>query len=603
MKRALCIAPALLLAACGGSGGGPAALPQPRSSPAAKDVTVTAKITIPSAGSTSNRALKRIYDTASTTQGILLTVYPVSGSPAQAVTVTGGDISGDAASNCTANGSGRICTVAFAAPPGSGNQLLAQTYTQIIPANGTVPGGASVLAAGSVGLSIVPASGVNTVSLTLNPVVASVNLTPIPSTLRTLLPATFGVSVVGLDASGSIIVAGQYVDTNGNPAPVSLALGSNPNNSLSLSTTTVTGSGTSVTGTYLGNANASVATPVSITSAAPFAASGTLTIVPPTVIAYSLAALNPVPTTYMGIDSVSVGGSDPQIWFMTTASPGGLEQFDIASKALTNTPAQNGGGIYPFNGGMVYDSYENNEYFGGSGDIYYAAGLAPNNPVFFAPCTSCGSYNQTSSGLAYDPTPSAVFYMSGASLAAYTPSSQFATSIASCSTTCASPNFGGVRIDSATNLYMADDENGGMLWEYTGGSLVHSAANPHGFFDVAYSATDGIFATDPSSNFIDGFGAPITSGETSGEGIPTTGSPQYLIFDSTNSNQIWYDETASGGGVIIGRDNTQSGYPAEITIGAAGGVAGPIVQFPGGNAFGIVHYTSSGSGEFLVVYP
>ena len=94
MRRALCIAPALLLAACGGSGGGSAALPQPRSSPAAKDVTVTAKITIPGAGSTSNRALKKIYDSASTTQGILLTVYPVSGTPAQAVTMTGGDISG-----------------------------------------------------------------------------------------------------------------------------------------------------------------------------------------------------------------------------------------------------------------------------------------------------------------------------------------------------------------------------------------------------------------------------------------------------------------------------------------------------------------------------
>jgi hypothetical protein len=599
MKRALCIAPALLLAACGG--GGPAAIPQPRSSPAASDVTVEAKITIPSASSTSNRALKRVYDSASTTEGVLLTVYPASGTPAQVITVTGGDISGDAASSCTASGSGRVCTIAFPAPPGNSN-LLAQTYTQIIPANGTVPGGANALGAGTTALSIVPASGVNNVNLTLNPVLASVKVTAVPSTLRTLIPSTFGVLVTGLDASGSIIVAGQYVDQNANPtsATLALSLASIPNGSLVLSPTTVSAPGTVVTGTYRGNADVTSAASFTITSAAPFASSATMTIVPPTVVSYPLPQLGAEPTTYMGIGAVTVGGSDPQIWFMTTASPGGLEQYDIASKALANTPAQTG---YPFVGGMVYDSVENNEYFGGSSEIYYAAGLVPNDPIFFPPCTGCGSYNLTSSGLAYDPTPSTVFYMSGASLAAYTPSAQFATSIASCSPTCASPNFGGVRIDSATNLYLADHEAGGAVWEYNGATLTHAETFPQGFFDVAYSSTDGIFATDPSSNFIDGFAAPITSGETSGEGIPTIGSPQYLIFDSTNSNQIWYDETATGGGVIIGRDNTQSGYPAEITIGAAGGVAGPIVQFPAGNAFGIVHYTSSGNGEFLVVYP
>ena len=603
MRRALCIAPALLLTACGGGGGGSPALPPAHGSPAAKNVTVTAKITIPGSASTTNRALKHIYDTASTTQGVLLTVYPASGgSPSQPVTVTGGDISGDAASNCTTTGSGRTCYVSFAAPPGNSNALLAQTYTQIIPSGGTVPGGAQLLGAGTTSLSIVAASGLNSVGLTLNPVLASVNIAPVPTTLRTLIPATFGVIVTGLDAAGNIIVAGQYVDQNANPVSATLALGTNPNSSLVLSPTTVGSPGTVVTGTYHGNANVTNATSVAITSAAPFSTSATMTIVPPTVVAYSLAALNPVPTTYMGIDSVNAGGSDPQIWFMTAGSPGGIETYDIASKALSFFPAQ---ASNQMDGGMAYDATDSAEIIGGAQTLYDAApSPAPTltNPVSFAYCTSCAGWNATTSGIAtYNGT---AYYLQGGLLLAYNYAGQTAgTTGASCSSGCPSANFRGVRADGSGNIYLADFEANGAVWEYSGGALTPTATFPTGFNDVAYSPTDGIFATNPGANFIDGFASPIVNGEDAGEGIPTTGAPQYLIFDSTNSNQIWYDETASGGGVILGRDQTQTGPPAEITIGAAGGVAGPIVQFPGGTAIGIVHFTSSGNGEFLVVYP
>jgi hypothetical protein len=602
MKRALCIAPALLLAACGG--GGPAAVPATRSGPSASDVTVEAKITIPAAGSTSNRALKRIYDAASTTQGILLTVYPVSGTPAQATTVTGGDISGDAASSCTASGSGRICTVAFAAPPGNSN-LLAQTYTQVISANGTVPGGVSVLGAGSTSLSIVPASGVNSVNLTLNPVLASVKVTPVPTTLRTLIPSTFGVLVTGLDASGSIIVAGQYVDQNANPtsATLALSLASIPSGSLVLSPTTVGAPGTVVTGTYRGNANVTSASSFTITSAAPFASSATMTIVPPTVVAYPLPQLGAEPTTYMGISAVTVGGNDPQIWFMSTLSPGYLIQYDIAAKTTVATAAQNGGGVYPFVGGMAVDSTENNVYFGGSGDMYWAPNLSPSPaPVPFLPCGTNCTLDTTTSGLAWDSNPSTIFFGSGSNIVTYDPVGQGFENVASCLPTCtASASFAGVRYNG-NGVFLADNEANGAVYDYINGPL-YATATGYQPFDVALSSNQ-VWITQPAGHWITGFAAPIANGEGAGESIPTSGAPQYLVFDTNvSNNQLYWDETASGGGVIIGSVNPQNGYPGEIPIGAAGGIAGPIVEFPNSATLGIVHYTSSGNGEFLVVYP
>lgn len=595
MRRALCIAPALLLAACGGGGTNPAALPQPRSSPSAKDITVTAKIAIPTAGTTSNRALKKIYDAASTTQGILLTVFPVSGTPAQAVTITGADISATS-SNCTATANGRTCTVAFTAPPGSSNQLLAQTYTQIIPANGTVPGGASVLGAGTTPISIVAASGLNSVSLTLNPVLASVNITPIPSSLRALLPATFGVSVVGLDASGSIIVAGQYVDNNGNPVSAALSLGSNPNNSLALSTSTVTVPGTTVTGTYNGNddvaGNASAS--IDITSAAPFAATGTLTMHGPTVTPMASAQpyLAGTPPPYANALFVNVNGSDPQIWY-TGAGSGTtcLANYDVASANGACATAS------PGPAGLSTD---------GSSYVYAAGATAPFyyqfNPLgFLGQNNSCTTYCGSSGGSAYSPTTSSLYYAdsaTGDTVVMVNPNGS--GNGAQASSAALAGTLEAVQVVNTGGIDTVWYLSSTRLVAISGGSGILATGAPSGMLDM-YVGNGGnnVYVTVPASNAIPVFNGSLSVSQSYST---TQGAPQYLA-GSSDGNSIWFSETTASG-IGIGRIDVVNQRLNESQVATGGGIAGGIALNPNSDAIYILEWSGTASpGHIYQVTP
>jgi hypothetical protein len=595
MKRALCIAPALLLAACGGSGGGPTTVPQARNSPAASDVTVEAKITIPSASSTSNRALKHIYDSASTTQGILLTVYPASGTPAQVITVTGGDISGDAASSCTASGSGRICTVAFPAPAGSSN-LLAQTYTEIIPANGSVPVGAQALATGTTPISIVAASGLNSVSLTLNPVLASVNITPIPSTLRTLLPASFGVSVVGLDASGSIIVAGQYVDANANPVSATLSLGSNPNNSLALSTTSISAPGTVVTATYDGNdyvaGNASAS--ITITSAAPFAATSTLKMFGPSVTPMASAQpyLAGTPPPYANALYVNVSGSDPQLWY-TAASSGStcLANYDLGSASGACAVAS------PGPAGLSTD---------GSSYVYAAGSAAPYyyqfNPLgFLSIVGSCSSYCGSASGSAYSPTTNSLYYLdtSGDTVVMINPTSGLANG--------AQPaliSLGGtpeaVQVENTAGVDSVWYLSSTRLAVESGGAGMLAPSPPSGMLDMYLADANDLYVTVPANNAIPVFNGSLAIGISYST---SQGAPQYIVGSSDGSS-VWFSETTASG-VGIGRIDVSKQRVGEAQIATGGGIAGGIVLKPGsGDTFYVLQWSGTGApGHIYEVTP
>ncbi len=594
MRRALCIAPALLLAACGGNGGGSSALPQPHSAPAAKDVTVTAKITIPSATSTSNRALKRIYDTASTTQGILLTVYPVSGTPAQAVSVTGGDISA-ASTNCTASGTGRVCTIPFAAPPGSANQLLAQTYSQIIPAGGAVPSGAQVLGAGTTSLTIVPASGVNNVNLTLNPVLASVNIAPIPATLRALLPATFGVIVTGLDAAGNIIVAGQYVDQNGNPTSATLSLSTNPNSSLSLSPTTISAPGTVVTGTYnatdsvAGNASASV----NITSAAPYAATAALTMQGPVVTTMTSPQpyLAGTPPPYANALYVNVNGSDPQLWY-TGANSGTtcLANYDLPGASGACASAS------PGPAGLSTD---------GASTVYTAGSTAPfyyqYNPLtFLTQDSSCSSYCASASGSAYSPTTNALYYMdtSGNIVEMFNPSSGGNGAQPAAVTMAGTPE--AVQVVNSMGIDSVFYLSSTRLFAESGGAGVLAPSPPNGMLDM-YVAPSLEYVTVPGSNAIVVFNDSNLAIATSY--ATTQGAPQYIVPNADGSS-VWFSETTASG-IGIGRIDVVSQRLVEAQIASGGGIGGGIVLKPNsGDTFYVLQWSGTASpGHIYEVTP
>ena len=597
MRRALCIAPALLLTACSGGGGsGSPALPPAHGSPAAKNVTVTAKITIPGSTSTTNRALKHIYDTASTTQGILLTVYPASGgSPSQPITVTGGDISGDAASNCTTTGSGRTCYVSFTAPPGNSNALLAQTYTQIIPSGGTVPGGAQLLGAGTTALSIVAASGLNSVGLTLNPVLASVNIAPIPSQLRSLIPTTFGVIVTGLDAAGNIIVAGQYVDQNANPTSATLALASNPNSSLALSPTTVSAPGTLVTGTYngtdgvAGNASATI----NITSAAPYAATAPLTMQGPVVTTMSSPqpALAGTPPPYANALYVNVNGNDPQLWY-TGASGGStcLANYDLPGASGACATAS------PGPAGLSTDG-TSTVYAAGSGAPFY---YQYNPLTFLTQASSCSTYCASASGSAYSPTTNALYYMdtSGDIAEMFNPTSNGNGAQPAAVTLGGTPEaVGVVNVDGIDGVFYLSSTG---LFAESGGSGVLAPSPPSGMLDM-YVAPSLEYVTVPANNtvvvFNDSNLAVATSYST------TQGAPQYIV-PNADASAVWFSETTASG-IGIGRIDVTNQRIVEAQIATGGGIGGGIVLKPNsGDTFYVLQWSGTASpGHIYEVTP
>ena len=573
-------------------------MPQPHGAPAAKDITVTAKITIPGAASTSNRALKRIYDTASTTQGILLTVYPVSGTPAQAVAVTGGDISA-ASTNCTASGTGRVCTIPFAAPPGSNNQLLAQTYSQIIPAGGTIPGGAQLLGAGTTSLTIVPASGVNNVNLTLNPVLASVNIAPVPATLRSLLPATFGVIVTGLDAAGNIIVAGQYVDQNGSPTSATLSLGSNPNGSLALSPTTISAPGTIVTGTYLGTDSVAgnTSASINITTAAPYAATAALTMQGPVVTTMTSPQpyLAGTPPPYANALYVNVNGNDPQLWY--TAASGGstcLASYDVGNANGSCATAS------PGPAGLSTD---------GTSTVYAAGSTAPfyyqYNPLgSLSQNGSCSNYCGSNSGSAYSPTTNALYYMdtSGDIVEMFNPASGGDGAQPAAVTMAGTPeavqvvNVGG--IDSVWYLSSI------RLFLESGGAGILATSSPSGMLDM-YLANGGnsAYVTVPGTDTIPVFsynGMTLSVAETY---TATQGAPQYIVGNADGSS-VWFSETTASG-IGIGRIDVANQRLVESQIASGGGIAGGIVLKPNsGDTFYILQWSGTASpGRIYEVTP
>lgn len=610
---------ACFLSACGGGGGNGLAsahlVPAPVATQSAKQGTITIKITVPGPSTAKTPRLKRILDTASSTMGILFTVYPHAGNPAtQAVAVSGDDISGDSGSACTPSGVGvaRSCSVQIAAPAVSTNDLLAQTYDQIIPANGTVPVGAHLLAAGVYqNLPVVAGSANGPIPLTLNPVVSSVTIAATPGTMHTLLPANFSVAVYAYDAGGNLIIAPAYVDANGNPTTIPLSVSSNANGSVTLTTTspvgsgtsiTVAGSGTAVTGTYNGNADvtANQSLSVSLTSSAAIATSGSLTIVGPT-IEYDVlnSSITRVPS-YAGIAAPMIGGTDQQFWFNNPFSSI-ITVCDMLSAGCS--PYSNASSI---TGGLA--QVGNDVYFTDSGGLRYWQESPFVNTFANLACGGSGLCS-TSGNLAYWQKSNTFYYTNGGSLYSYLSPTSTQLNGFSCTTNvpvaCSAPNFAGTAVDqSGGNVWFVDAETGGTgtVYEYSGGAFYTAPAPSAPVFDVALDSSGNAYVTEPAGNAILRYTTPATSGAQT-TFTTTLGKPEYIATDAVNtpSQYIFFSETTASGigiGAIDLATNTVSEAPL---IALPGGAAGPLIENADGN-IGLLHYASP-NGEVMVVQP
>ncbi|HEX3468208.1 MAG TPA: hypothetical protein VHT05_09040, partial [Candidatus Elarobacter sp.] len=274
MKHVLSTVALVMLAGCAGGGGSMSHGSLPASLPTSTPVATTPQ---------SASAVLRLVIPARTVQRIPRYVSPSSNSLSFAQ--TGGPTTiapiGPTSTNCTTDQTGkRTCTVTVSATSGTNQTFAIKTFAST---NGTgTPLSAAMLVA-----TIVPLE-LNTISATLNGVVASITVSTGVMSLDYGVVGSTSVIVNALDASGNTIVGpGTYGDASGNPITIALA-DSDATHSATLSTATITAPGTTVTLHYNGGATVKATITGSATGATPGSASVTFACAstPPTNALY-----------------------------------------------------------------------------------------------------------------------------------------------------------------------------------------------------------------------------------------------------------------------------------------------------------------------------
>jgi hypothetical protein len=185
----------LALAACGGGGSG-SSLPRVSTTPTTTTApqSVALSITIPAANGASSVLRRPRYVSASTQSA---TVAVNGGTPVLVALAAG-------SSNCVpATGGGRTCTATVSAPVGS------DTFTEILYANATGTG--TPLSQNTTTASIV-AGKANTVSLTLDGVVAKLVLSLANTAPAVGTATTIGLTVNVYDVGNNLIIGDPFVN-------------------------------------------------------------------------------------------------------------------------------------------------------------------------------------------------------------------------------------------------------------------------------------------------------------------------------------------------------------------------------------------------------
>lgn len=193
---------AAVLGACGGGGNVPSGSTRNYGapSPAPGDpVQVTFSITIPTAqGSSQGRKPEYV---SRGTGSVTVTPAAVNGVPVTSpTTLTVNTAAGSP--GCVTSSGNRVCTAQFSAPVGN-DAFTVNTYAGHNGTGALLSGGTIVAQIASSGSSIAVS---NTVSLTLNPVVAALTLTSSSTGFVAGTASTASVVLQGTDATGAIIV-------------------------------------------------------------------------------------------------------------------------------------------------------------------------------------------------------------------------------------------------------------------------------------------------------------------------------------------------------------------------------------------------------------
>ena len=535
------IAIAALLAACGGGGtsSGTPVVPATTGSQSAQTVPVTFHIVVPSQASAHTR----------------LAQYISAGTATASIKVNGGTAQ---TGSCTS----MACNVTVNAPVGM-DAFVVQLLSSA----------SAVLSEGSTSQAI-SGTAANTVNLAFGGVPKSVTITAatanfVPGTLASYSALT----IVVKDAAGDTIVGSDtYVDSSGNPNPITLTK-SDGSAYTSLTTTSLTSPATSTS--TLGYTGSTTLYGATIT----LSATGTgITATPATVNVYAQHAFieYPVPTAATFPSSIT-NGPDGNVWFgeqnghkigkvtpagvvteytpTTTASIGGLTSGPDGNVWFTELNVGKVGKINPI-------TYALTEYAGGNtpsgittgydGDLWFAdfnpagGGVGQISTSGSLHETTVGSNNQIED-VALGPDHRIWFtipFTAGNYIGAIDTSYNYSVyTVTSGSTTrsiVAGPDGRMWYTDDGNNEVGAISTDGSTYVEYP---PTTSGSSPEG---ITVGHDNNLWITELGANKIARF---TTSGVCTEYTIPTAGSQPFEITNGPDGN-IWFVEA---GGNQVGR--------------------------------------------------
>jgi hypothetical protein len=183
---------AAVAAGCGGGGGSAITYPVATAAPIEN---VTFSITLPSGTSTRHRDY--ISSSAESVTIVLVAVPPATPAPTLVINLVSGS------ADCSNSPNGVTCSGTMSVPAGQ-QQFIVSTYDQ--------PGGAGdLLSTGAITVLVSASSSnaqnlSNSVSLTLNSIVASITLSVTPNAVNVAADQTFSIALTAYDATGAIII-------------------------------------------------------------------------------------------------------------------------------------------------------------------------------------------------------------------------------------------------------------------------------------------------------------------------------------------------------------------------------------------------------------
>jgi hypothetical protein len=580
-----------MLVACSGGGGSGGSLPKTPPITPAKTLKATVRVTVPGSASTSNVRLRRIYSAASNTQGIQVVAYP-TGNRTTPLATSVADIA-PASANCTAGVSGsRSCTFSITAPIGD-DDFVFNTYDGW---TGTTVSG-NILGAGVTTQTIATGSS-PTIGVTLNGVLASVQLALVPGAIHSIVPSNTTLDVYALDADNDVIVSNAFYDAAGDPVTVTIAPSPGPtplNNSLSLSTTSLTAPAANGIGlTYNGDAD-DAGSPVTFSaSSSPAGVTSnmaSLSVVYPSFSSGgNLADSNLSATGAFHGGAVFTSGTTTPL-FLYDAQTQNIDYYDYSSPGITTTTGNPATGYY---GGMFLVNGTSKLYLAAQSGLY-SEPVGSLGTLALTCVPSCPPSN--GSGLGYDPTLNDMYYTSGTNLVQVNASTG-ATATANIGVVAN----GGVAVDSNSNVWVVQTGSNASLLEITNFATpsintvtLSSNSQP---FDVITAGNGDIVVSDKFDTALWVFNSG--GGYVGNYYVPCSpcGVPWYLAADPAQPNVVWFDFATYGSEIGVGRldistgqitaeaynSGPNNGQPGALAVSNAGGIvmvfdgAGTLVQ-------------------------